>query len=1367
MSELLREEVDIHDDGIMTADAALDHHAESTWRCHVDASHSTINWWLSNPEISLPDAVIVNAEGISSASYQLKDMANPNTINELISQTSNLKCPEDPIPSLSNTSHPPNQYTLLAKIITDRELNIHAFKNTLTKAWGIGNTVSVNIVEKNTLAFVFEKEEHAKRILAQAPWSFRGNLVALQEWPPDLAFADIEIKKSQFWIQVHNLPVIHTTQENAIVIGNSVGKFIKADLAKESFKWRKALRIRVELDINITLKDRVPLRCADGKEILVEIRYEKLGDFCYVCDSLAHKIQSCPNPIDPKSRSSPLPFGPWMKGENVLVQNPHIRRNDTAKNLTAGGTNQIPNLPSQNPEKNSCSDKIPDISCTNSPKLTVIETADRVGKKNPQNHTFSKISPNEKVSATSPTISSLVINSCHESSPMLTDELEIDKSILKPPYDSKPKQNNSNEPKSYKPNDGPNPPKKVQAKLKPAQAQNNAKPIPSHEPNLPNCNIQSRKRTADDPSSITINPTKKTKVDPVVLIGDFNAIVSQSEKKGGRSFASSSSNPFLNDLNNLNLLDLGFTGNPFTWSNRRGGDANIQLRLDRAVANPDWSLLYPYAIVHHLPAIKSDHCPLLLHTIPETRGKFFPFRFEDMWTRDPSCHTTILESWNSLERGSPTFQLHSRLKNLRYHLIKWNKVHFGNCQERINIIRSLIERANRDDALEIKRIMSIFEVWSGQIANASKSFVHFSGNASEETKTEILNILNMTECTHRAKHLGLPFCKPKSRAVAFRELSDKMTKKLASWKISNLSQAARLVLIKSVAQALPLYHMATYLLPRNLSTNLDRIMMRFWWGAEPDKSPMALKNWDSICLPKDFGGLGLRKMHDANLAMMAKITWKVAVGQDEVWVKMFQARYLRNTNFLEFSNCPSDASWIWKDVIRCKSIILKGGCFKVTSNSPIRIWEDPWIPTIDGFKPVRPPNLPFSAFYVRDLMDDSRQAWDINKCVQIFSPDIVREIQKIYIPQSVEHQSLVWTPDKSGKLSSKSAYKIILQPRLPNSKSKIDVKIWKLRAHDRHKLFIWKAIHDILPTRGKISLRFQIPDINCLFCGEQVETRDHIFIQCPYATRLWFTSHWNLRLDYFKNLTFPQWFNVIHNNSNGLFQSEESKYEFLLYWIILNNLIWRNRNAILHGKPVVEDGCVLREALKNWNEHKEAQISKSILRQNNGGSSEWTPPARQFLKVNTDITFHDGKSAGAMVVRNARAAIVFAETWTSWEPNPTVAEAKAIKKAMMCMDSKNIAEVIFESDSLLAVAWISGCQSETEWNAKSIIEEARKLWKKWPRWKVKKIHREANCTAHEIAKWALSCEWNNVIAPDQFPSFLSCFHEPPTFGEWL
>jgi hypothetical protein len=56
-----------------------------------------------------------------------------------------------------------------------------------------------------------------------------------------------------------------------------------------------------------------------------------------------------------------------------------------------------------------------------------------------------------------------------------------------------------------------------------------------------------------------------------LLLSDFNAILSAADKCGGRSFGSTSHLDFVDFMQTNALVDLGFVGNNFTWSNHRYG----------------------------------------------------------------------------------------------------------------------------------------------------------------------------------------------------------------------------------------------------------------------------------------------------------------------------------------------------------------------------------------------------------------------------------------------------------------------------------------------------------------------------------------------------------------------------------------------------------------------------------------------------------------------------------------------------------------------------------------------------------------------------------------------------------------------------
>jgi hypothetical protein len=69
---------------------------------------------------------------------------------------------------------------------------------------------------------------------------------------------------------------------------------------------------------------------------------------------------------------------------------------------------------------------------------------------------------------------------------------------------------------------------------------------------------------------------------------------------------------FQSALIDYNLQDLRFKGSAFTWSNGRSGKDLTLERLDTAVANSEWSLIFYVVEVIILPRYQFDHSPLLI-----------------------------------------------------------------------------------------------------------------------------------------------------------------------------------------------------------------------------------------------------------------------------------------------------------------------------------------------------------------------------------------------------------------------------------------------------------------------------------------------------------------------------------------------------------------------------------------------------------------------------------------------------------------------------------------------------------------------------------------------------------------------------------
>lgn len=132
-----------------------------------------------------------------------------------------------------------------------------------------------------------------------------------------------------------------------------------------------------------------------------------------------------------------------------------------------------------------------------------------------------------------------------------------------------------------------------------------------------------------------------------LCIGDYNGIVSQSEKSGGRLQPVRQLDRVRQAIHLYGFQDLGFVGSPFTWSKTDCVEGQMRIRLDRALANNAWRLLFHGATVHHISMSTSDHSMLSLHLRDDRHSRQKDkklFRFEEMWLSDPRCSEVVQDS---------------------------------------------------------------------------------------------------------------------------------------------------------------------------------------------------------------------------------------------------------------------------------------------------------------------------------------------------------------------------------------------------------------------------------------------------------------------------------------------------------------------------------------------------------------------------------------------------------------------------------------------------------------------------------------------------------------------------------------------------
>lgn len=151
------------------------------------------------------------------------------------------------------------------------------------------------------------------------------------------------------------------------------------------------------------------------------------------------------------------------------------------------------------------------------------------------------------------------------------------------------------------------------------------------------------------------------------------------------------------------------------------------------------------------------------------------------------------------------------------------------------------------------------------------------------------------------------------------------------WKSRSLSYAGRLRLIQSVIFGIFNFWASIFLIPKGVTNTIMSMCRDFLWGKEEGKHAMAHVSWEELCLPKKYGGTGIRHLYTWNVATVSKLVWDVERKKDVLWVKWIHARYLRNLSWMEF-NPPFDSCWYLKKICSVKENLKDLGLYNQVGN---------------------------------------------------------------------------------------------------------------------------------------------------------------------------------------------------------------------------------------------------------------------------------------------------------------------------------------------------------------------------------------------------------------------------------------------------
>ena len=227
--------------------------------------------------------------------------------------------------------------------------------------------------------------------------------------------------------------------------------------------------------------------------------------------------------------------------------------------------------------------------------------------------------------------------------------------------------------------------------------------------------------------------------------------------------------------------------------------------------------------------------------------------------------------------------------------------------------------------------------------------------------------LGVTKEALNDRYLGMPSDVGKSKTGTFKYHKDRVWKKVHGWLEKLLSVGGKEVLIKSVVQAIPVYSMSCFKLPRGLCEHINSIIRKFWWRSKNGVRKVAWVSWDVMSRPRFMGGLGFRDLELFNLALLARQAWRVLQDPNTLSARILKSVYFPQSSILDAS-LGSHPSQIWRSMLEGRDVLAQGLIRRIGNGSSTDIWQHNWLPRDTTMRPITSPPIS-GPILVSELID--------------------------------------------------------------------------------------------------------------------------------------------------------------------------------------------------------------------------------------------------------------------------------------------------------------------------------------------------------------------------------------------------------------
>ncbi|KAL0445036.1 UNVERIFIED_CONTAM: putative mitochondrial protein [Sesamum latifolium] len=265
------------------------------------------------------------------------------------------------------------------------------------------------------------------------------------------------------------------------------------------------------------------------------------------------------------------------------------------------------------------------------------------------------------------------------------------------------------------------------------------------------------------------------------------------------------------------------------------------------------------------------------------------------------------------------------------------------------------------------------------------------------------------------------------------------------------------------------------------------------------------------CSSKLDGGLGFHNLEAFNLALLAKQLWRLLSRPDSLVSQVLKAKYFPRSHLLE-ARLGARPSYTWRSIWVALDLFRADCCWRIGTGHAVNIWQDPWIPRTPSFRIItpQPSNCPW--MNVSNLLLTSTREWNEVVISALFWPEDRDYILQIPLSFSSVPDLLIWHYSPNGIFSVRSAYHLALSLDSPAGSStgrwnsRVWRALWQAYIPNKAKVFMWRAIQNILPTASNLAKRLKSDSVVCPFCDFSAETPIHSLLYCSFARQVWALS---------------------------------------------------------------------------------------------------------------------------------------------------------------------------------------------------------------------------------------------------------------------